>query len=71
MNVLLEVALEGCSIDIANCDLSKRAKQGVLLLNSALTTGIKFPHLLMDEKQEKVVYHLDYWCPFTKLLIEY
>lgn len=25
----------------------------------------------MDEKEEKVVHHLDYWCPFTKLLKEY
>ncbi|KAL9978252.1 hypothetical protein ACROYT_G015750 [Oculina patagonica] len=37
LNVLLEVALEGWSVDITNGDLTKWAEQGVLLLNSALT----------------------------------
>lgn len=62
LNVLMEVALEGWSVDIADGDLSWWAEQGVLLLNSALTTGLE---------GFKNVLHLDYWCPFTKLLIEY
>lgn len=41
MNVLLEVALGGWSVDITNGDLSKWENQGVLLLNSALTIGQK------------------------------
>jgi len=74
MNVLLEVAYEGWSVDLDNGDLSKWEAQGVLLLNSALTIGeIAYE----DEKGEiktkevKMVSHLSYWCPFTKLLIQY
>ena len=60
MNVLLEVALEGWSVDLSNGDLSKWANQGVLLLNSALTV-----------QPGNVGSHLAFWCPFTKLLIRY
>lgn len=41
LNVLMEVALEGWSVDLLNGDLSRWAKQDVLLLNSALTIGLK------------------------------
>lgn len=37
LNVLLEVALVGWKVDISNGDLSAWARQGVLLLNMALT----------------------------------
>lgn len=68
MNVLLEVALEGWSVDLDNGDLSKWEKQGVMLLNSALTIGeIRYK----NSNKTKRVSHLDYWSPFTKLLIEY
>lgn len=71
MNVLLEVALEGWSVDLDNGDLSKWEKQGVLLLNSALTIGeITYQDLEMKIKTQQVS-HLRYWSPFTKLLIEY
>lgn len=61
MNVLMEVALEGWSVDLSNGDLSEWARQGVLLLNSALTIG----------KKAKFVYdHSVDWLPFTKLLIK-
>ena len=50
MNVLLEVALEGWSVNITNGDLSKWENQGVLLLNSALTIGRK----QVEEKTKKV-----------------
>ncbi|XP_029190840.2 uracil-DNA glycosylase-like [Acropora millepora] len=71
MNVLLEVALEGWSVDLDNGDLSKWEKQGVLLLNSALTIGeitYQDPDMIIKTKQ---VSHLRHWSPFTKLLIEY
>lgn len=71
MNVLLEVALEGWSVDLDNGDLSKWEKQGVLLLNSALTIGeITYQDPEMKIKTQQVS-HLRYWSPFTKLLIEY
>ena len=60
LNVLLEVALEGWSVDISNGDLTKWANQGVLLLNSALTV-----------KQNNAGSHLAIWRTFTELLIEY
>ena len=60
LNVLLEVALEGWSIDITKGSLTKWADQGVLLLNSALTV-----------KQNSAGSHLILWRPFTELLIKY
>ena len=72
MNVLLEVALEGWSVDLFNGDLSKWEDQGVLLLNSALTIGeIEYYELDHYETKREKVSHLSYWCEFTKLLIEY
>jgi len=71
MNVLLEVAYEGWSVDLDNGDLSKWEAQGVLLLNSALTIG---QITYINEKKEmktKQVPHLNYWHQFTQLLIQY
>ena len=50
LNVLLEVALEGYSVDITNGDLSWWAKQGVLLLNTDLTVerGRAGSHILAE-----------------------
>ncbi len=59
MNVLLEVALEGWTVDIFNGNLSKWANQGVLLLNAALTV------------LKKAGSHLNLWKPFTECLIKY
>lgn len=68
MNVLMEVALEGWSVNLDNGDLSKWAKQGVLLLNSALTIGRKS---VQEEGKIKIklVDHLEHWSEFTSLLI--
>lgn len=59
LNVLLEVALEGWSVNISNGDLTKWANQGVLLLNKALTVT-----------QGTAGAHLTHWTKFTKLLIK-
>ena len=71
INVLLEVAYEGWSVDLDNGDLSKWEDQGVLLLNSALTIG----EIRYDDQKGKSktlqVSHLDNWGPFTNLLIKY
>ena len=71
LNVLMEVALEGWSVDLDNGDLSKWENQGVLLLNSALTIG----QITYQDPKNKIktqeVSHLGNWCPFTKLLINY
>ena len=62
LNVLLEVALEGWNVNIFNDDLTNWAKQGVLLLNTALTV-----------QQGKAGSHikLNWWGKFSELLIEY
>ena len=72
MNVLLEVALEGWSVNLSDGDLSKWEEQGVLLLNSALTIGeIEYSDPEDGITKRQQVSHLSYWCPFTKLLINY
>lgn len=71
MNVLLEVALEGWSVNLNNGDLSNWENQGVLLLNSALTIGLITYQDPKGKIKTQQVSHLGYWCPFTKLLIEY
>jgi len=72
MNVLLEVALEGWSVDLSNGDLSKWENQGVLLLNSALTIA-KIEYRDKDDfkTKRKQISHLGFWSEFTKLLIKY
>ena len=61
-NVLLEVALEGWNVNIFNGDLTNWAKQGVLLLNTALTV-----------KQGQAGSHIkfNWWGQFSAFLIEY
>lgn len=71
MNVLLEVALEGWSVDLDNGDLKKWEDQGVMLLNSALTIAkIEYRDIENNYKTQELS-HLGPWCPFTKLLISY
>ena len=71
-NELLEVALEGWSVNLFNGDLSKWEEQGVLLLNSALTIGeIQYNDVNTKKPKRQQVSHLGYWCEFTKLLIKY
>ena len=53
LNILMEVALEGWSVDLDNGDLTKWAKQGVLLLNSALTVEITSWERVEKTKKEK------------------
>ena len=60
LNVLLEVALEGFSVNVNNGDLTKWAQQGVLLLNTALTV-----------RQGSAGSHVAWWKDFTNLLIDY
>ena len=59
LNVLLEVALEGWKVDISNGDLSAWARQGVLLLNNALTI-----HPLGRSQ-------VTHWNEFTEVLIRF
>lgn len=79
LNVLMEVALEGWSVNLHNGDLSKWAEQGVLLLNSALTVEINWVKNKVEAKDKKkpakdswsksVVKHTDGWSKFMELLI--
>ena len=55
LNILMEVALEGWSVDLDNGDLSKWAKQGVLLLNSALTVEITWEWVQKTKKEKPKV----------------
>lgn len=71
MNILLEVAYEGWSVDLDNGDLSKWEAQGVLLLNSALTIGQITYSNEKNKIKKKEVSHLNYWYEFTQLLIQY
>ena len=60
LHLFLEVAFEGFPVDLHNGDVTRWAKQGVLLLNTAFTC----PH-------SKYRTHLDIWKDFTISLIEH
>ena len=69
LHMFLEVAFEGFPVDIDKGNVIKWARQGVLLLNTALTC----PHKPPKEAVDKDMYesHLKIWEYFTISLIEY
>ena len=60
LHMFLEVAFEGFPVDLNNGDVTNWARQGVLLLNTALTC----PHDKANHKN-----HFDIWRDFTVNLI--
>ena len=60
LHMFLEVAFEGFPVDLNNGDVTNWARQGVLLLNTALTC----PHDKANHKN-----HFDIWRDFTEYLI--
>ena len=60
LHMFLEVAFEGFPVDLNNGDVTNWARQGVLLLNTALTC----PHDKANHKN-----HFDIWRDFTVYLI--
>lgn len=58
-NILKEMAKDGISRSEAASDFSGLAKQGVLLLNTALTVFEKLPESM-----------LEYWTPFTDWIVQ-
>ena len=60
LHMFLEVAFEGFPVDLNNGDVTNWARQGVLLLNTALTC----PH---DKANQKNHFHI--WRDFTEYLI--
>ena len=69
LHMFLEVAFEGFPVDLYNGDVTNWAKQGVLLLNAALTCPHNPPSGAMDHAKYKR--HFDIWKDFTKSLIRY
>ena len=69
LNMLLEVAFEGFSVDLNHANVEEWLKKGVLLLNTAFTV----PHKNKGKKQRKAKEkdHLAMWRPFTNALISY
>ena len=69
LNMLLEVAFEGFSVDLDHANVEEWLKKGVLLLNTAFTV----PHKNKDNEQgeAKEKDHLAMWRPFTDALISY
>ena len=66
LHMFLEVAFEGFPVDLKNGDVTNWARQGVLLLNAALTC----PH---NPPMGKAKYksHFDIWRDFTVSLIKH
>ena len=69
LHMFLEVAFEGFPVHFHEGDVTKWAKQGVLLLNTALTC----PHNLPKGAKNKAKYksHFGIWKKFTISLIRY
>ena len=69
LHMFLEVAFEGFPVDLDKGDVTNWAKQGVLLLNTALTC----PHNPPKDAKDKTKYksHFDIWKYFTISLISY
>lgn len=59
-NMLVALKLEGMDVSLTNEDLTPWLKEGVFLLNAALTV-----------RQEKVGSHQASWRDFTRLAVEY
>jgi len=60
LNVLLEVSLEGFSVNLNNGDLTSWTRQGVFLLNAALTVN-----------RGQAGSHSNWWSLFTQMLVQY
>ena len=69
LRMFLEVAFEGFPVDLDDGDVTRWARQGVLLLNAALTC----PHNPPKDVEDKDKYkrHLNIWRDFTISLIRY
>lgn len=79
LNMLLEVAFEGFSVNLESANVEEWLKKGVLLMNAAFTVPHK-PEKGKEkiEQEQKTVKgegkkydHRDMWQPFTKELISY
>ena len=60
LNVLLELSLEGFPVNLNNGDLTSWTRQGVFLLNAALTVN-----------RGQAGSHSDSWSLFTEMLVQY
>ena len=69
LHMFLEVAFEGFPVDLDKGDVTNWAKQGVLLLNTALTCPHNPPKGVKDKTKYKS--HFDIWKYFTISLIRY
>ena len=69
LHMFLEVAFEGFPVDLDDGDVTNWARQGVLLLNAALTCPHNPPKGV--ENRAKYKNHLDIWRDFTISLISY
>ena len=67
LHMFLEVAFEGFPVDLDKGDVTNWAKQGVLLLNTALTCPHNPPKGVKDKTKYKS--HFDIWKYFTISLI--
>ena len=73
LNMLLEVAFEGFSVDLDHANVEEWLKKGVLLLNTAFTVPHKNKGKNKGKNQGKAKEkdHLAMWRPFTNALISY
>ena len=69
LRMFLEVAFEGFPVDLDDGDVTNWARQGVLLLNAALTCPHNPPKDVKDK--DKYERHLNIWRDFTISLIRY
>ena len=69
LRMFLEVAFEGFPVDLNDGDVTRWARQGVLLLNAALTCPHNPPKDVKDK--DKYKRHLNIWRDFTISLIRY
>ena len=69
LRMFLEVAFEGFPVDLDGGDVTRWARQGVLLLNAALTCPHNPPKDVKDK--DKYKRHLNIWRDFTISLIRY
>ena len=69
LHVFLEVAFEGFPVDLGDGNVIKWARQGVLLLNAALTCPHNPPNNVEDKAKYKS--HSDIWGDFTISLIRH
>ena len=71
LHMFLEVAFEGFPVDIDKGNVIKWARQGVLLLNTALTCPHKPPKEVDKKDMYKYKSHSEIWEDFTISLIKY